>query len=93
MSEEYEVLDRFRCSGSSRLLLYLMAARLAPGEALWLPKGEAPHDEANMSGSSIPDRNRRAGLRFHAFSLKGFLIIIPPVQKVLCLPKHKGLTR
>jgi hypothetical protein len=55
-----------------------MVAIPAPGEAAWLPGGEAPHDEANMgldakrpdsglsprSSPGIPERHRRAGVGF-----------------------------
>src|SRR6516162_11593831 len=56
-----------------------MAAIPAPGKAMWLPEGEAPHNQANMgldakrpdsglpprSSRRIPECHRRAGIRFH----------------------------
>jgi hypothetical protein len=42
-----------------------MAAILAPGEAVWLPEGEAPHDQANMGIRGIPESHRRSRIGFH----------------------------
>jgi hypothetical protein len=42
-----------------------MVAIQAPGEAVWLPEGEVPHDEANMGSRRVPERHRGAGLGFH----------------------------
>jgi hypothetical protein len=42
-----------------------VAAIPAPGEAVWLPEGEAPHDEANMDSSRTAKRHRGTGLGFH----------------------------
>ena len=53
---------RYDVGGSSGL--NLIPALRAPGKAVWLPEGEAPRDQAD-TGSRIPERHRRAGLRFH----------------------------
>jgi hypothetical protein len=42
-----------------------MSAFEAPGEAVWLPEGEAPYDEPNTGSRRAPERHQRAGLGFH----------------------------
>jgi hypothetical protein len=44
--------------------LNLMAARLAPGKAVWLPKVEASHNHANMGRRRVAERHGLAGLGF-----------------------------